>query len=878
MIQTEYSPALRQGQKSSHSTLSLLSLATYLSLLTIALVCAVQHGGLEVICWNTCLLIVGLTACWYWLSTPPGTLGYRIPTCLRWTLLLLPVYVTIQLVPLPFYLVQILSPARAELAQRLGSLAPTGALIPLSIGPGVTSEHLLRIVGYTLAFFLIRDIASRCLQRRPWAAAVPLITIALAEAVLGFMQNWANGEVHGTYGNKNHFSGLLEMALPLTLMCGIATLPFGHAGRSPRSSVIKGSIILSIAGLICAGLLVSGSKTGFLVTVGSLFLMGVFAMATSQLKVWTKLLTLFGLVILLAFVLLFSPPDELVRAYGGLVSDGLATGEGRWPIWRNTLSLIGAYPLFGCGLGNFGTAFLKYQTAVVDSGFEFAHNDFLQTAAELGAVGFAILAVLMVAVFVTTLRAAARRHHRNTRCLGLACAASMMAIGLHSVTDFNMYMPANALVLAWISGIATSLSLRSGPDKPEPVTGHPRLVRSLAVVISGLLIVYGSAWILFETLFVSELYAEELFCRAGICDTDAMLTAQTLGHGGNVAAVPPAQLIEALRRDAASPHRWCDLGEAMLQRGHWDQAGFCFSNALALGPDVPPIRIRAFRFYYRIGESEKALEQTAHVLEKTAAYDDFVFAWYKERDVPLAQVLSKGLPPGNRAIQAYLRHLLKLGATAEVMQVWNWALAHGAVDDGLESEYLNFLFKEKRYEAAAHSWARYLGDRGKDYLQKNWLYNGDFESEPSVSPFDWAIDKVENVEVAWDSNMKRTGTRCLRIRFDGQKNLNYGHIAQTAFVTPGKYRFEAYIRTEAITTDQGIAFGIFDREGASPLRLKTEQTLGTRDWTKIEQVFSVPPQTRLLKIEVIRQPSWRFDNQISGTAWIDTVRLVRLDQ
>ena len=38
--------------------------------------------------------------------------------------------------------------------------------------------------------------------------------------------------------------------------------------------------------------------------------------------------------------------------------------------------------------------------------------------------------------------------------------ASLLAIGLHSLVDFNLYIPANALTLAWLAGVAVSPALQ----------------------------------------------------------------------------------------------------------------------------------------------------------------------------------------------------------------------------------------------------------------------------------------------------------------------------------------------------------------------------------------------------------------------------------
>ncbi len=40
------------------------------------------------------------------------------------------------------------------------------------------------------------------------------------------------------------------------------------------------------------------------------------------------------------------------------------------------------------------------------------------------------------------------------RWLAIACMGSLAAIGLHSFVDFNLYIPANAMVLAWVAAVA----------------------------------------------------------------------------------------------------------------------------------------------------------------------------------------------------------------------------------------------------------------------------------------------------------------------------------------------------------------------------------------------------------------------------------------
>lgn len=125
--------------------------------------------------------------------------------------------------------------------------------------------------------------------------------------------------------------------------------------------------------------------------------------------------------------------------------------------------------------------------------------------------------------------------------------------------------------------------------------------------------------------------------------------------------------------------------------------------------------------------------------------------------------------------------------------------------------------------------------------------------------------------------MADTGTRSFRIHFTGKENVDYAHTLQQVFVTAGIYRFTTFIRTQGITTDQGVAIHIFDFETPSRLNFKTDQFLGTTDWKRIEQTIRVPRETRLLAIQLVRQPTRKFDNLVSGTAWIDHVSLAKME-
>ncbi|MGH9678351.1 MAG: hypothetical protein ACRD4Y_00210, partial [Candidatus Acidiferrales bacterium] len=89
----------------------------------------------------------------------------------------------------------------------------------------------------------------------------------------------------------------------------------------------------------------------------------------------------------------------------------------------------------------------------------------------------------------------------------------------------------------------------------------------------------------------------------------------------------------------------------------------------------------------------------------------------------------------------------------------------------------------------------------------------------------------------------------------------------------GQYRFHAFVRTDSLTTDQGIRFHIVDPEAPARLDQVFGQFTGSNPWSEVNQDIVVGPETKLLQVQVIRQPSLRFDNKIGGVAWIDELKL-----
>ncbi len=339
-------------------------------------------------------------------------------------------------------------------------------------------------------------------------------------------------------------------------------------------------------------------------------------------------------------------------------------------------------------------------------------------------------------------------------------------------------------------------------------------------------------------------------------------------------ALPQAQTLlrEAVRRDPSSPYRWAALAETYLASENTDAARRAMRRAVELGPNLPPILIRAANLHFVLDEPEGAMACGRRILALITEYDAAVFALYTRMGIPLADVLASGIPPLKRPAAAYFRNRLGSAQDGDLKLIWNWLASHGWNDDKLASEYVDQMLGRRNYAAAAETWAGYLGNRRGDYLLGNRLYNGGFEEEFTGAALDWRLSQADGAKAERDAVTAHTGGASLRVDFLGQSNVSFYHVTQAAVVEPGPHHFRAFVKTVGVTTDQGVRFRIADPTGR--LEVITESMTGDNGWTTVACAFQIPPGVHLVNVQVVRQPSMKFDNRIRGTAWIDDVELV----
>ncbi len=462
--------------------------AIILLAITLAYACF-QRAGVAPEEWLPCVLATGIVASLYFLIPRRR----RVPRMNRVALVCAFAAVgvaALQLAPLPVGLVRILSPARVELLRAAApALGGMPRFVTLTVAPYDTARWTLTLAAYAVVFLLVRDATIR-LNRFPWAAVWPLIVITTLEGILGFSQAYVAGaaQATGTYSSWDHYAGLLEMALPFPAMYAVAILQRNRRPQGiPARAALQASGMLIASAFLLIAIVFSLSRTGFFSALVALLVAAALTLSVrgwreehaASAPRWRRMLPAAAIaaVVLAGFVLLPSAP--LVARFSDLAHTQDITADTRAQLWRDTVPLIKDYPLFGCGLGTYESCFLKYKTVAPMNTADFAHNDYLQVLAELGIIGFAAGLAFVLRVLAGAGRNVLYAHSVDERCRSIACVAAMTAMLLHSFVDFNMYVPANAMVFAWIAGVAgASLQLprrhRASRGAASPGGGEDR--------------------------------------------------------------------------------------------------------------------------------------------------------------------------------------------------------------------------------------------------------------------------------------------------------------------------------------------------------------------------------------------------------------------
>ncbi len=404
----------------------------------------------------------------------------------------------VQLLPLPPALAGFLSGRQAEMLRegatgwRSLSVSPPDTLRGLAF---VASALVLHLVSGAL--FDRRDCRER-FRRYLSLLGLALAGIALVQMasgtrlIYGFFRPLevldGSRSIFGPFVNRNHFAGYMLMVAPIALG-GLAGATRRYRRRlglrpnlrrclvglqSPEGSALIYASLPALAAV--AALVASTSRGGLLAFVASLLLAGVVVGGRGRARVWL-------LPAALAAMAVFWFGTERIQAR---FLASAREAPGRTIVWRDTLSRMGGLWLVGSGFDTFGSAMSRatawalpkgatpwsepYETSVALAprlGFRShvgtpgltwyreAHNDYLQLLVETGAPGLLLGLLALAAIFKSA---------RGDPWL----LAALAGVSLHSFVEFDMQVPAIAMLFAVLAALRPQSERGSGDSASSP--------------------------------------------------------------------------------------------------------------------------------------------------------------------------------------------------------------------------------------------------------------------------------------------------------------------------------------------------------------------------------------------------------------------------
>jgi len=211
-------------------------------------------------------------------------------------------------------------------------------------------------------------------------------------------------------------------------------------------------VLIILSGAIMGiGLIFSASRGGMISFSVAMFVMGImFLFKKEHRKKSFFLLGMFLVVFTYAYNLGI---DYSLKRFNSISDDY----RSRERCAERASEIFDDYKLTGAGMGSFQYLYPRYQDPEDKKQyFIYAHNDWVQFAAEAGITGFVLMIAGGALYLYFALKLWIRRNNSYSASLGIAPVAVLTGMAVHSYSDFNLHIPANFMMMVAIAAIGYS--------------------------------------------------------------------------------------------------------------------------------------------------------------------------------------------------------------------------------------------------------------------------------------------------------------------------------------------------------------------------------------------------------------------------------------
>jgi hypothetical protein len=329
--------------------------------------------------------------------------------------------------------------------------------------PHVSLWPAILLGNYIILFYLVIDSVTTRAHLR--LLVYVIIAVAIILTIVGLLKisghnpfpwwNYAQSTLNldlaaasSTFGNPNRFAGYMEMALPLTFGMFFTGFKGGQ-----RFLIVYLSLMMLIV------LVFARSRGALISTMLSITFVTILYLINYPKHRFKLIAAFMGGLLLISFIILSDKNVvEEFKTLKSMQSDASLTS--RLMLWKNLAEMIRDYPLFGTGPGTFSTIFTQYQPVGFKVRFYRAHNDYLEFITEVGILLAGVYLWIIVLFFKRGFKKM-RHPSRLVRGTTLGAMTGVTAMLIHSISDFNLQIPANAILFTVLAAIVVARSPRS---------------------------------------------------------------------------------------------------------------------------------------------------------------------------------------------------------------------------------------------------------------------------------------------------------------------------------------------------------------------------------------------------------------------------------
>ncbi len=291
---------------------------------------------------------------------------------------------------------------------------------------------VLRQILLCLAVIFVLDSESKLKKIIQWILAVGLfISIdALAQGLtdVEFLRGRKMtplladvGRLTGPFHHANDFSAYLTVLFILFLSFSVISFQ----GRS-----FKKRLFYWVGLGLTASCLLGTYSRGAWIAVIVTWVIAVFIQKSRFLAVL--------LLALVFWTVFFTPPLVKMRLTAFSERNG-GTFVERRELWGESIRMIRQKPWLGLGVNTYARNEPYYKSGKPNIDNQYAHNGYLQMAAEIGLLGLASFLVLLAVFFAGTLPVFANSPNAFLRVSGTGLTLGILAFLLHSMTDTDLH-------------------------------------------------------------------------------------------------------------------------------------------------------------------------------------------------------------------------------------------------------------------------------------------------------------------------------------------------------------------------------------------------------------------------------------------------------